>query len=167
MKGNENVVANSAHLTLITDNLLKRIFAAIDQCPRHRVAVFQLTYHREIRELCALIKNEVQLKFQDHWLKAVGGFLFLRFFCPACVAPDGYGILPGEIQEVIVIQQLFPEAPSEESRRALVLVTKTLQSLANGVTFRGKEDFMASMNPFIERNMEACNKYFEQISVSQ
>ena len=50
---------------------------------------------REIRELCAMFKSVVSKKFPNQWHSAVGGFLFLRYFCPACVAPEGFRILSG------------------------------------------------------------------------
>jgi hypothetical protein len=46
-----------------------------------------------------------------------------------------------------------------------VLVTKTLQSLANGVQLGGKEPYMKSLNPFIEENQEEINQFFDRIAV--
>jgi GTPase-activator protein for Ras-like GTPase len=53
----------------------------------------------------------------------VGGFLFLRFICPAVVTPHRYG--------------LTKSAPSPKAGRTLVLISKLLQNLANGVEFDG------------------------------
>jgi len=137
VKPNENLEENNTHLADITENLLQRIIKSIDQCPM------------EIRTLCNYFMVSVREKFPNHWGQAVGGFIFLRFFCPACVAPDGYNIIPAP--------------PSESSRRALVLVAKTLQNLSNGLMFT-KEDFMTHMNEFIDNNKERVNQYFEQLS---
>ena len=62
--------------------------------------------------------------------------MFLRFFCPALVSPESFGLL----------RSVPPYA-----RRALVLVTKVLQNLANQQPF--KEQYMAPLNAsFLEPN---------------
>jgi hypothetical protein len=57
------------------------------------------------------------------------------------------------------------EQPSKEARRVFVLVTKTLQSLANAVKLGGKEPHMARLNDFIEENQEEINQFFDRIAV--
>lgn len=67
----------------------------------------------------------------------VGGFILLRFICPAIVSPDSFRILP-------------VDAPvTESARRNLVLITKVLQTLSNGVLGE-KETYMLSLRPFFE-----------------
>jgi len=130
--------ANRDHLISICQNLLDHIFQSVDQCPL------------EIREVCHHFVVTVSSKFAEYRYQAVGGFIFLRFFCPACVAPDGFG--------------LITESPSSPARRSLVLVAKILQNLASGVLFGGKEEFMSSINPFIESNLAATRDFFKKIS---
>lgn len=53
---------------------------------------------------------------------------------------------------------------NDEAKRGLTLIAKTLQNLANGVTFGKKEMFMEPMNEFIESHTEECLQYFEAVS---
>jgi len=76
--------------------------------------------------------------------------IFKIFFCPAIVTPSSCGIVP--------------VPPSEQAQRALVLVAKVLQNIANNVTFGSKETFLEFMNPFITANVLACQDYFDQIA---
>jgi hypothetical protein len=78
------------------------------------------------RNVCGFLQHAVVHRFPAHALSAIGGFMFLRFICPALVAPDSFGL----------IRSVPPE-----SRRALVLVAKVLQNLANFVPFGSKEEF--------------------------
>jgi hypothetical protein len=73
--------------------------------------------------LCAHLQDEVKDKFPQSKHSIVGGFLFLRFICPVLVSPEGLNI----------------ENLSKESRRTLVLISKILQNLANGIDFGRKE----------------------------
>ncbi len=74
-------------------------------------------------------------KFGESAGGAVGALVFLRFLCPAICHPDAYGVL---------------ESPSPPDRmRGLVLLSKTIQNLANGVMFGLKEEFMMPLNEFI------------------
>eukprot|EP01101_Sappina_pedata_P003113 TRINITY_DN13331_c0_g1_i1.p1 TRINITY_DN13331_c0_g1~~TRINITY_DN13331_c0_g1_i1.p1 ORF type:complete len:155 (-),score=32.31 TRINITY_DN13331_c0_g1_i1:110-511(-) len=81
----------------------------------------------------------------------VGGFIFLRFFCPSIVTPEKYG--------------LASSAPSIQVRRTLVMITKLLQNLANGVEFDGsKEAYMKGMNSFITSNIAEVNRFFDDLT---
>ena len=52
-------------------------------------------------------------------------------------------------------------------RRGLVLVTKMLQNLANGVYFTDKEEYMTVLNPFVKHNLQLVKRFFTQLSVWQ
>jgi GTPase-activator protein for Ras-like GTPase len=60
---------------------------------------------------------QVITKFPDALHSAIGGLLFLRFFCPAIVSPESFGLLRKHIRP--------------ELRRLAILVSKVLQSLSN------------------------------------
>ena len=54
--------------------------------------------------------------------------------------------------------------PGREARRALILVAKILQNLANGVQFGQKEEFMAPMNAFVMEHVQELFAWFDEIS---
>ena len=47
-------------------------------------------------------------------------------------------------------------------RRALILVSKALQQLANGMSFGAKEEYMTILNPFLDLNFERVKNMFRQ-----
>jgi hypothetical protein len=73
----------------------------------------------EFKEIFSSMRESIVNKFKsdDAVLKAVGGFFFLRFACPAITAPHAYGLLENP--------------PNESSQRQLVLIGKVIQNLAN------------------------------------
>jgi len=79
----------------------------------------------------------------------IGGFIFLRFFCPAISSPEAYGILE--------------EPPTPQARRLLILITKVLQNLSNDVEFGSKEPYMAKMNDFIQSNRQKLVAFYEKL----
>jgi ankyrin repeat protein len=107
-----------------------------------------------LQHLCAHLRACVQQRFAAHAgstavLTTMGGFLFLRFFCPAIVAPEQHGIID--------------EAPHRDVRRILVLVSKALQNLANRTAFR--EKYMGPMNAFLEQNHAKIVDYLQDAAV--
>jgi hypothetical protein len=103
-------------------------------------------------EICHFLAQAAHEKFPDADRRvAVGGFIFLRFFCPAVIAPDAHNL-------VKTIQ-------SKDIRRGLVLVTKIIQNLANNVVFGGKEAFMVELNPFIVTNHDRVFEFLEGLTV--
>ncbi|EFA76778.1 regulator of chromosome condensation domain-containing protein [Heterostelium album PN500] len=100
--------------------------------------------------LTKIITPLVVKKFPDNKHSSVGGFVFLRFLCPAIIAPYTAG--------------LVDEAPGPEATRALVLIGKVLQNLANGIEFGQKESFMIPVNRFIIGNLSRLNEYFDKLT---
>jgi neurofibromin 1 len=68
-----------------------------------------------LRELSSYVRASVYSKFPSHADIAVGSLLFLRFFCPAIVAPKSFS--------------LTRAAPTKGQIRGLTLIAKILQSL--------------------------------------
>lgn len=66
------------------------------------------------RDICHYLREVVRAKYPESSLTAVGGFIFLRFLCPAIVSPDGFNIIPA--------------LPNPLLRRGLILVTKVRTS---------------------------------------
>jgi hypothetical protein len=73
----------------------------------------------EFKRVFQSMRESIVNKFKsdDAVLKAVGGFFFLRFSCPAITAPHAYGLLENP--------------PNENAQRQLVLIGKVIQNLAN------------------------------------
>jgi Ras GTPase-activating-like protein IQGAP2/3 len=80
-------------------------------------------------------------------LAQVGGFLFLRWVNPALMTPEVYDLMPeGKV-------------PSARSRRNLILMTKIVQNLSNGLTFGKKEQYMEAANEYITDNTARVERY--------
>lgn len=90
-------------------------------------------------------------RFPEAKYTAVGAFIFLRFFCPAIVAPEAEG--------------LVTTAPSKEMRRGLLLIAKIIQNLANNVLFGAKEPYMFPLNTFLTQNIYKVTTFLREISV--
>lgn len=55
----------------------ERIFSMLSECPI------------QLRVLALMLNEQVEAKFTDSdWPVAVGGFFFLRYICPAIIAPE-------------------------------------------------------------------------------
>lgn len=118
------------------DYCFSAIVGSASQCPT------------DVRRLCRRVRNSVRQKHPGSEHLAVAAFLFLRFFCPALVSPESFGLLA--------------TPPSEEHRRILLLMTKALQNLASGVS-SFKEQHMAGLQPFLVANRQRMFEFFERI----
>ncbi|EFA76220.1 Ras GTPase activation domain-containing protein [Heterostelium album PN500] len=137
LQPDEDVNENIEKLKVVSQKFFDRIVQSIDQCPK------------SIIEICYYFKKIVSRKFPNHWRAAVGGFIFLRLFCPACVSPENAGIIsPGRV--------------GISERRALVLVAKCLQNLSNQVTFN--QPYMESLNDFIKSNAPLLDDFFVRLA---
>lgn len=81
----------------------------------------------------------------------MGAFIFLRFFCPAIVAPE--------------VEGLVSSPPSKEMRRGLLLIAKVVQNLANNVLFGVKEPYMYALNDFLTKNIYKVTTFLREVSV--
>ncbi|KAJ1654692.1 Ras GTPase activating protein ira2 [Dispira simplex] len=133
-----NPTRNLAHLR----DLCHGILDAITQSSPNVPVAF--------REFCSFLKVAVNSRFPGAHNTAVGGFIFLRFFCPAIVAPDSH--------------HLVPSIQSKEIRRGLILATKVIQNLANDVLFGTKESFMTPLNDFLMTNKHKVTTYFVELA---
>jgi hypothetical protein len=98
------------------------------------------------------ISESVMERFPDAKYTAVGAFIFLRFFCPAIVAPE--------------VEGLVSTPPSKEMRRGLLLIAKVIQNLANNVLFGAKEPYMFPLIDFLTDNIYKVTTFLREISVS-
>ena len=57
------------------------------------------------------------------------------------------------------------EPPSKELRRTLVLVTKVLQNMSQGVKFGDKEAFMTQFNTLLDENKNKMDRFYQLLIV--
>jgi len=81
----------------------------------------------------------------------VGGFLMLRYINPAIMTPDLSGLIPPG-------KQITPKA-----RRNLLLITKVLQNMSNGLLFNKKEPYLMVLNQYLELNSPRLQRSFHEI----
>ncbi|KAJ6240439.1 ras gtpase-activating protein [Anaeramoeba flamelloides] len=86
------------------------------------------------------LKSEVKKKFPDNVISSVGGFIFLRFLCPAIVSPQYYN--------------LIDEEPTKNAKRGLLLLSTVVQALSNGITFSSNRFHMQPINGDIVSRFE-------------
>eukprot|EP01126_Amoeba_proteus_P036881 TRINITY_DN3774_c0_g2_i11.p1 TRINITY_DN3774_c0_g2~~TRINITY_DN3774_c0_g2_i11.p1 ORF type:complete len:463 (+),score=92.05 TRINITY_DN3774_c0_g2_i11:459-1847(+) len=135
----ESLEVNKEKLTQTCQFFLDSILNSLPECP--------FPFH----EIAFTLQQEVTKKFPNSKHSSIGGFIFLRFFCPAISSPETH--------------QVSTTTLTKESRRALVLVSKVLQTLSNGLNFGNKEGYLVCMNEFIANNMERTRQFLEDIAV--
>eukprot|EP00475_Leptophrys_vorax_P005128 TRINITY_DN1307_c0_g1_i1.p1 TRINITY_DN1307_c0_g1~~TRINITY_DN1307_c0_g1_i1.p1 ORF type:complete len:875 (+),score=221.44 TRINITY_DN1307_c0_g1_i1:59-2683(+) len=105
--------------------------------------------------ICKEIKIYAEDKFQDadnnQIASLVGGYVCLRYFSPAIVAPDAMNIIT--------------EKPTKIMRRNLVLIAKCLQNLSNGQYWgEHKAEYMVPLNSFIDDNRGKLTEYLMNLA---
>lgn len=105
-----------------------------------------------IRWICKQIRSLTRRKYPEasdaSICSLIGGFFFLRFVNPAILMPQAYMLVDG--------------APAKYPRRTLTLIAKMLQNLANKPSY-AKEQYMMSLNPFVENNKTMMNQFLNQL----
>jgi len=101
-----------------------------------------------VREISMQLAEEAAKKFPEAKYRVVGGFVFLRWICPAIVSPAAYS--------------LTQETPDSAQQRRLILIAKLLQNLSNDAYFE-KEEYMSSLNGFLDSNRDKLNQFFDAL----
>eukprot|EP01114_Cavostelium_apophysatum_P004552 TRINITY_DN1484_c0_g1_i2.p1 TRINITY_DN1484_c0_g1~~TRINITY_DN1484_c0_g1_i2.p1 ORF type:complete len:1402 (-),score=458.43 TRINITY_DN1484_c0_g1_i2:3446-7651(-) len=132
----QNLETNLANVVKASQMFIDAITSSVEYSPP------------QFREICHYLQSAVGRRFPGFETAAIGGFLFLRFICPAIVSPEAHN--------------LVTEIPNQDLRRGLVLVTKTLQSIANNLQYEQnkKEPYMASLSKYIEDNTKSMSATF-------
>ncbi|KAK5582968.1 hypothetical protein RB653_004558 [Dictyostelium firmibasis] len=138
----EDIKKNCKNLLSWVKKMTTAILSSINNCPG------------PLREVFKSIQDKVVQRYPKDEITrytAVSGFIFLRFFCPAILAPKLF--------------DLMPDHPGIKTTRSLILIAKTLQNLANQVEFgEYKEDFMKDMNRFVIDNMDNMKSFINTLS---
>ncbi len=98
---------------------------------------------KSFKDICYTIFKAVSPRYPEAAITSVGSFLFLRFFCPAIVAPEAEGVI-------------LKHQPRREVRRSLLLIAKIIQNMANGSLYSLKL-------PLLYEKMNDLNKINEEI----
>ncbi|KAK4190313.1 neurofibromin [Podospora australis] len=136
----EELQTNAEHLQIVAKVFIDNICASSASIPP------------AFRKICSIISATVVERFPDAKYTAVGAFIFLRFFCPAIVAPE--------------VEGLVSKPPSKEMRRGLLLIAKVVQNLANNVLFGVKEPYMYPLIDFLTNNIYRVTTFLREISVT-
>ncbi|KAF3935966.1 Neurofibromin [Dactylella cylindrospora] len=134
----EELQRNALQLRFVTNVFIDEICKSVEQVPA------------PFRFICHTITTSVTTRFPEAKFTAVGAFIFLRFFCPAIVAPDSEG--------------LVKSIPKKGMRRGLLLIAKVVQNLANNVLFGAKEPYMIPLNDFLTANIYRVTTFLRDIS---
>jgi len=122
----------------ITSELLRNIYDSTERCPSF------------LRYIFWYAKKEVTKKFPQASSIIVGVFFFLRFMIPAIVTPTSYGLLLDE--------------PVPQAQRGLILISKLLQNLSNGIEFDSFDEYYQEMNKFIVTRMASLYSFFDRLA---
>jgi hypothetical protein len=137
----EELTANMATLKKTCQHFLDRIVGSIKTCPI------------PFRVMASHLRDEVVRAYPEAKYISVGGFIFLRFFCPAILSPESMN--PPLLNSV-----------DAKTRRGLILLSKCLQNLANGIEFGVKEPHLEPMNAFIKENDGKVKAFFDDLATT-
>ncbi|CAL4086468.1 unnamed protein product, partial [Meganyctiphanes norvegica] len=116
-----------------------------------RILISHKYFPYELRKTFHLFRESISICGKsDQSEKLISASIFLRFLCPAILAPSLFNITH--------------EYPNERTARNLTLIAKTIQTLANFNKFQDKEQYMEFMNEFIEAEQENMRTFLKQIS---
>eukprot|EP01105_Mastigella_eilhardi_P013939 TRINITY_DN3176_c0_g1_i2.p1 TRINITY_DN3176_c0_g1~~TRINITY_DN3176_c0_g1_i2.p1 ORF type:complete len:599 (+),score=146.51 TRINITY_DN3176_c0_g1_i2:81-1799(+) len=140
VEGSIDVERNAVNLVDACKMLTDQIMGSTTQCP---ISLRRIAHH---------LREEVTRKFgATSGLIAVGSFMILRFICPNIVAPTVMGILDAP--------------PRSKELRALLLITKTLQNLANKTKdVSNKEGYMKVTGAFVAEYSEKLFQWFDEFT---
>lgn len=120
-----------------TSSILHCIFHSIEYLPM------------EICQLTNCLYESTKEKFPGYEHSISGGFLLLRFICPAIISPESFGLN-------------FYE-PSEIARRNLILISKYIQYAANGNDVED-DNPMAPLRDTLSQHIIEMKSFIDDVS---
>jgi GTPase-activator protein for Ras-like GTPase len=115
----------------------------------HSIPRLPIMLRQVLRQVSGLVRVTFPRMPHTDTYSFIGSILFLRYICPALVMPAHHGVVKS--------------APPRHVGRGLILVSKMLQNLSNGVEFGDKEQCMVCLNAFIIRNRFTLRSYFRHV----
>ncbi|KAJ5073737.1 ras gtpase-activating protein [Anaeramoeba ignava] len=134
----QKIEANMKNLKFYFHKFLDRVFLSAEQAPPG------------FKFIAATLRNVIMQRFPDNVTSAIGGFIFLRFICPAIVSPSNFGVIN------------FPLTKS--AQRGLLLLSTVIQALSNGITFSSNRKHMQAINEDITGRFMDRSVFMEQLS---
>eukprot|EP00039_Didymoeca_costata_P010289 m.138291 g.138291 ORF g.138291 m.138291 type:complete len:811 (+) comp14773_c0_seq1:287-2719(+) len=138
-----DITKNTANLIPYLQKIFSHIFASVDSCPKPMRVAF--------KHLQEGARNNSNFTSDDTAYTVVSGFLFLRFFAPAVLAPKLFG--------------MREELADARTSRTLTLLAKALQAVGNlGSSIgSGKEQYMAPLFPVIKANLVKVRQFIDDL----
>jgi hypothetical protein len=106
-----------------------------------------------LRHLAKHLQTECVNRFPDIKYSPVAALIFLRFFCPVILVPES---IPGLVAPAHL-------ATIEKKRHPLIIISKVLQNIADGIEFGNKESYMQELNPLIQQNIKPVQEFFDKL----
>jgi hypothetical protein len=147
LEDGEDLAAHQQHLAAAARTFVQSVTSAEAVAALPPAALRLIAIIDEVSDATFGLDEEVEAS-PTHALLA--GFIFLRFACPALIAPHLYG--------------LTVAAPPAQAQRALVLLAKCVQAAANNVTaFGAKEPYMAPFNDWLDETKPRMTDFYGRL----
>mmetsp|Transcript_41142 Transcript_41142/g.103719 ORF Transcript_41142/g.103719 Transcript_41142/m.103719 type:complete len:1017 (-) Transcript_41142:1263-4313(-) len=132
--------ATSADLVVTeVDAFLKQICESLDDMPLQFRQIARMLYEATTSRW----PDDESVKYVP-----IAGFLFLRYFCSSVTAPEGYGVMDGEVPA--------------SARRGLIRISKAVQSIANGTL--PKDEEMEQHTEWFRQWTARLREFYQQIT---
>ncbi|KAI8085069.1 uncharacterized protein BX664DRAFT_266338 [Halteromyces radiatus] len=140
LSSNETISGNQHNVIRVADILLTAICSSTYAVPL------------EFRQQLSMIVEAVRRKYPESKYTVVGGFVFLRLFCVATLAPEKYNF-PAEA------------IPRHRNTRKLILqANRVIQNLSSNVLFGAKDSHLVVLNDFLTAKIYEVTTFLRDIS---
>ncbi|MES1907540.1 MAG: hypothetical protein MHM6MM_000643 [Cercozoa sp. M6MM] len=136
----------------IADIIRKRTQQLIEACDWFFSAIVESNLPEGMRCICRMLASLVNSRYPGNERLSdslVGGFTFLRYINPVIINPAS-----------LELETHWASKVTSTARRNLILITKVLQNLSNGVRFGDKEPYMIPLNKYLDQRSEELHNWF-------